>query len=401
MRTKAKAAWVPPPADSDNLISWFHMMRERARIQEQPQRGEWHVFGYAEVKAVLDDHAAFSNAVSLALIPANSPLMLFRVGNLSWMDPPRHQHLRGLVRSVFTPSYVASLTPMVRGIIQDVLDRAATRDEVAFVEEMATPIVSNVAANMVGIPPGDDQQFGRWAASLMALTDPSRAQNGMETFVIETQKMHSYLHEYIRERRAHPADDLTSRLTQVEIDSARLSDDEIAGLIALLMNTGVTSNQLLINALICMDQQPAVTAALRRDPDQIDSFIEEALRYRGQTPRVERFSMEDVTVGDYQIPAGKHVSVWLSAANRDPQQFPNPDVFDISRSPNLHLGFGHGIHFCLGAALARIQTAITLQRLLAVTEQVAVDYERSRLLDPRMVVGAAELTLRIQWSTAR
>lgn len=399
MSTKAKTAWVPPPANANDLVSWFHMMRERARIQEQPQRGEWHVFGYAEAKAVLDNHAAFSNAVSLALIPADSPLMLFRVGNLSWMDPPRHLRLRGLVRSVFTPSYVASLTPMVQGIVQEVLNRAAIKDEVAFVEEIATPIVSNVAANMVGIPAGADQQFGRWAAALMALTDPSRAQNGLESFFTETQKMHSYLHEYITKRRAQPEDDLTSRLTQVEIDGARLSDDEIAGLIALLMNTGVTSNQLLINALICLDEQRAVTADLRRNPDQIDSFIEEALRYRGQTPRVERFSMEDVTVSEYQIPAGKHVSVWLSAANRDPHQFPNPDVFDISRSPNLHLGFGHGIHYCLGAALGRIQTAITLQRLLAMTEDIVVDYERSRLLDPRMIVGAAELTLRIRWST--
>lgn len=400
MSTRA-IAWTTPPEDAAELISWFHMMRERAPVQEQPQRGEWHVFGYPEAKAILSNHTSFSNAVSVALIPRDSPLMLFRVGNLSWMDPPRHQHLRGLVRSVFTPSYLTSLEPMVHAAIDEVLDLASARAEVAFVEQIATPTVSAIIANMIGIPAGDDEQFGKWAASLMALTDPSDSQNGMDAFLEETKGMHSYLHEYVARRRAHPGDDLTSRLTQVELDGERLSNDEIAGLIALLMNTGVTSNQLLVNAMICLDQQKEAAAQVRSDPRLLDSFIEESIRFRGQTARVERFSIDSVVVGDYEIPAARPVSVWLSAANRDPQQFPQPDVFDMSRAPNLHLGFGHGIHFCLGAVLSRIQTAAMFRKLLAMTEEMAIDYERSRLLDPRLVVGAAELTLQVRWSTPR
>ena len=374
-------------------------MRARAPVQEQPQRGDWHIFGYAEAKAALTNYAAFSNAVSVALVSPDSPFMLFRPGNLSWMDPPRHEHLRALVRSVFTSSYVASLEPMIRKTIGEVLCGVATDEQVAYVKDVATPIGGRIVANIIGIPAGDDQQFGKWAATLMALLDPETTQNGMEAFVAETRNLHSYLHEYIAERRAHPGDDLTSRLTQAEVDGAVLSDAEIAGLIALLMNTGVTSNQLLVNAMICLDRHPAAVARLRSDANLLRPFIEESLRYRGQTPRVERFSMENVPVGDYTIPAGRHVSVWLTAGNRDPSQFPDPDVFDISRSPNLHLGFGHGIHFCLGAALSRLHTAITLEQLLAMSSEVAVDYERSRLLDPRLVFGAAELNVHVRWRT--
>lgn len=376
-------------------------MRALAPVHEQPQRGEWHIFGYAVAKAALTNHAAFSNAVSVALVPPDSPFMLFRPGNLSWMDPPRHEHLRALVRSVFTSAYVASLEPMVRDTVGEVLRAAATGEQVAYVKDVATPIGGRIVANIIGIPAGDDQQFGKWSAALMALVDPETTKNGMEPFVAETRTLHAYLHEYIKERRAHPGDDLTTRLTQAEVDGAVLSDAEIAGLIALLMNTGVTSNQLLVNALICLDRHPAAASRVRSDPTLLRPFVEEALRYRGQTPRVERFSMEDVTIGDYTIPAGRHVSVWLTAANRDPSQFPDPDVFDMSRSPNLHLGFGHGIHFCLGAALSRLQTAITLERLLAMSTEVAVDYGRSRLLDPRLVFGAAELTVNVRWRTPR
>ena len=269
--------------------------------------------------------------------------------------------------------------------------------EVAFVEQIATPVAGRIVANMIGIPAGDDEQFRRWSASLLALTDPLRAENGMKDFIEETTKLHGYLHEYIGYRRAHPGDDLTSRLTQVDVDGSVLSDDEIAGLVALLMNTGVTSNQLFVNAMVCLDQQPAAASLVRADPSLLPGFIEEALRHRGQTPRVERFSMEDVVLGEYTIPAARHVSVWLTAANRDPSRFSDPEVFDLYRSPNPHIGFGHGIHFCLGAALSRLQTALTFTRLLAMTTDLAVDYERSRLLDPRLLVGAAELSIRIRW----
>jgi len=393
--------WTNPPAHEEELIRWFHTMRERASVQEQPQRGEWHIFGYPEARAVLTEYGAFSNAVQVARVPPDSPFMLFRPGNLSWMDPPRHQHLRALVRNVFTPSYIASLEPMVRATIGEVLRSVAEEDEVAYVERIATPIGGRVIANIIGIPSGDDQQFGKWAAKLMALTDPDTTRNGMEPFIAETRKLHSYLHEYIADRRIHPGDDLTTRLTQVEIDGAVLADDEIAGLIALLMNTGVTSNQLMVNAIICLDRQMDAASCVRRDSTLLPAFIEETLRYRGQTPRVERFSMEEVTIGGYKIPAGRHVSVWLSAANRDPCQFSNPDVFDLSRSPNPHLGFGHGIHYCLGAALGRLQTAITLEQLLTTSSELAVHYERSRLLDPRLVFGAAELTLCVRWSLSK
>jgi cytochrome P450 len=395
--TTRTEAWTNPPMNQDQLTSWFHDMRTIAPVLEQPGREEWHIFGYAEARVALENHAALSNAVSVADVRPDSPFMLFRSGNLTTMDPPRHLHLRGLVHTAFSPFSIGSLQPMMHDVVDGVLRRVQDMTEVAFVAEIAIPIASRIAANIIGIPSGDDEQFRRWSAALLALTDPLTAENGMKAFIEETTNVHGYLHEYIGYRRAHPGDDLTSRLTQVDIDGAGLSDDEIAGLIALLMNTGVTSNQLLVNTMVCLDQQPAAASLVRGDPSLLPAFIEEVLRHRGQTSRVERFSTEDVVLGEYTIPAAQHVSVWLTAANRDPSRFPDPDVFDLYRSPNPHIGFGHGIHFCFGAALSRLLTAFTFTRLLAMTADLAVDYERSRLLDPRLLVGAAELDIRIRW----
>lgn len=394
------SGWTNPPPDPTELLSWFHMMRERGPIQQQPGRGDVHIFGYDEAKAVLTNHAAFSNAVVAALIPKDSPFMIFRPGNLSWMDPPRHVHIRSLVKSVFTPSYIASLEPMVNATVAEAIERAAGTEAVAYMKQIATPIVSRIIANMIGMPPGDDERFRAWVVALMNLTDPAMTENGVQVFVEETTRIHAYLHEYIADRRKHPGDDLITRLTRAEIEGAALSNDEIAGLVALLMNTGVTSNQLLVNAMICLDQHPDVAAQVRRDRELFPAFVEEVMRFRGQTTRLERVSLENVNVGGYDIPAARHVSVWLTAANHDPRRFADPDVFDMTRSPNPHLGFGHGLHFCLGATLGRIQTIATLGQLFDRTERLAVDYPRSRLLDARLVYGAAELTLRVQWRAA-
>jgi cytochrome P450 len=389
------SVWTPPPADEVALTAWLH---DRDPVQRDPGGG-WHVFGYPEVKEVLGNHGAFSNNV-VRPVPDDSPMRLYRTGNLTWMDPPRHRQLRALVNQAFTARYVAGLEPMVRETVETFLGGIRGRAEVAFVEEFASPIVATVIARMLGVPDKGHQLFREWSRNLLALADPSAQENGLQKVLTQTQIAEAYLHRFIGRRRAAPADDLTSGLIASEVDGERLGDDEIAGLVALLMSTGQATTMTLTNAMIVLAQHPESLAALRARPELLDSATEEIMRFRNQTTRVDRKTTRDVVVGGHEIPAGQQVAVWFAAANRDPRVFPDPDVFDVGRSPNPHIAFGHGIHFCLGAPLARMEIRIALRMVLDSTTALAVDPAGTRLLDPRLMFGASEAAVRFDWREA-
>ncbi len=314
------------------------------------------------------------------------------------MDPPRHRQLRSLVGRVFTPRYVAGLAPMIEATVEEYLAAVRGRPRFEYVNEYASPIVSTVVARMMGVPPQGQELFRRWSADLLSLIDPHSTSNTLAQVVVRIRLMAAYLHEYVDRRRDSPRDDLASGLIQAEVDGERLSDDEIVGLIALLLSTGQAATLTLVNAVICLDQHPDATARLRGDLDLLGPAIEEVMRYRNQTTRVARYTVRDATVGGHTIPAGQPVTVWLAAANRDPRAFARPEVFQPDRAPNPHLALGYGIHFCLGAALARQEIALALRRLLEQTSRLSVDYAASRLLDPRLIFGASELTVEAQWA---
>lgn len=396
MTTQTAPEWTSPPADEDELTAWFHDMCVHTPVRHDPERGGWHIFGYRESVHALSNHSAFSNNLAVAL-PKESPLQLYRVGNLSWMDPPRHQQLRGLVHKAFTPKFVAGLEPMVAATVEKFLGEVRQKDTVSYMDEYTSPIVSTTIAQMVGIPTEDHVLFRKWSNALMSLTDPAQTKNGVRDVIENTREIGDYLHAHIRGRRKNPTDDLTSRMVESELDGERLADAEIAGLIALTLTAGQTATQTLANSIICLDQHPADAARLRANPELLESAIEEVMRFRAQTTRVARKTVTPVTLGGEEIPAGEGVSVWLAAANRDPRKFTDPEVFDITRSPNPHIGLGHGAHFCLGTPLARLEIKIALRRILEEAKQITIDYETSRLLDPRLVFGANELTLQIDW----
>lgn len=388
--------WTSPPADEDGFMAWLRARRNAGAVQEEPGTGAWHIFGYGEAAAALADHSALSNAVTADPRP-DSPMALYQSGNLTWMDPPEHGELRKLVSKVFTPQYVAGLRPAVEATVAEFLDRIRQNTTVAFVEEFASPIVSTVIARMVGIPDRRQRLFRTWSRDLLAMIDPGSANGSAQTVARNTQLIAFYLHEYIDERRREPGEDLVSMLIAANMDGRSLSDDEVAGLVALLMSTGQAATITLGNAVICLDQHPGALARLRAEPALLGSAIDEVMRYRNQTTLVARRTVRPADIGGVLIPAGRPVSIWLAAANRDERKFDDPDTFDVARSPNHHLALGHGIHYCLGAALARLEIEIALSRLLAETRQFAIDYGKSRLLDPRAMSGASEICLQVQW----
>jgi cytochrome P450 len=391
------AEWTIPPEREEEFVAWLDARCARAPVQCSPNQDGWHVFGYAEAMAVLADHAAFSNATAVEL-PEGSAFNLFRVGNLSWMDPPRHRQLRGLVNRVFTPRYVATLAPMVDETVEEYLAAVRGRPRFEYVNDYASPIVSTVVARMLGVPSQGQELFRQWSADLLSLIDPQSTRNTLAQVAARVRLMAAYLHQFVGRRRENPLDDLASGLIQAEVDGERLSDDEIVGLIALLLSTGQASTLTLINAMICLDQHPAATARLRGDSDLLGSAIEEVMRYRNQTTRVTRVSVKDASVGGLTIPAGQLVTVWLAAANRDRRVFDRADEFVPDRSPNPHLALGHGIHYCLGAALARPEIAVALRRMFEETSRLSVDFSESRLLDPRLIFGASKLTVVAEWT---
>jgi cytochrome P450 len=387
------SVWTPPPADEAALTDW---LRARDPVTRAPGTGGWHVFGYPEVKEVLANHGAFSNTV-VRPVPDDSPMRLYRTGNLTWMDPPRHRNLRGLVSQAFTPRWAAGLEPMIRETVRTFLADMRGRTETAYVREFASPVVATVIARMLGIPDKGQQLFQEWSRNLLLLADPSAQGNGLQKVLTLTQVAEAYLHRCIARRRAAPTDDLISKLIAAEIDGERLGDDEIAGLVALLMSTGQAATITLVNAMIVLGRHPGAVAELRARPELLDSAIDEVMRYRSETTRVERKTVRDVVIGGHEIPAGQSVSVWIAAANRDPRVFEDPHAFDIERPHNPHIAFGHGIHYCLGAPLARLEIRIALRELLDSTLDFTIDPAGTRLLDPRLMFGASEATVRFTW----
>lgn len=377
------------------MHDWLRRNRERDPVQRSPN-GDWHVFGYPEAAACLANHTDFSNA--MREVPGSSAMKLFGVGNLTWMDPPRHRELRSAISGVFSARSTVGLQPMVERIYREQMDLIRGRDAVAFIDGFAFPAMLNSIAELIGLPESGHQLFGRWLKALWMMTVSGDSPNVLGLLAALTADMDRTLHELIAERVRDPREDLLSTLVALADGGRVFSDDEVAGLIALVVvSIEGGAPQTLANALVCLDRFPDVHQRLRSDPSALDPAIEEVMRYRSQTVRVSRRTAREVELGGHLIPADSQVSVWLMSANRDARVFDRPDVFDIDRPDNQHLALGRGIHFCLGAPLGRLQVRLGLERLLAEWSDFALDEAASKPLEPRILGGFRELVVRPTW----
>jgi len=364
-----------------DLFAWLEQARRHGQVHYDGRQRCWTVLGYPETSAVLADPHTFSSDLG-DLIARQEDLDLFQRGNFVRMDPPRHDVLRRLVSQAFTPKVVAGLAPRIAEVTCGLLDSRAGERGFDLIDDLAYPLPVIVIAELLGIPPSDRPLFRRWADGLFersnAGPDESLSQmmdeKAVATLAPVMHEMNTYLLEHIRARRAAPADDLTSHLVEAEVEGVRLSDEEIVGFVGLLLLAGhVTTTATLGNTVLCFDDDPDAAAEVRADPALLPAAIEEVLRLRTPFPRLVRQATTDVTVGGADIPAGAIVVAWLAAANRDERVYAEPDRFDIHRTPNPHLAFGHGIHFCLGAPLARLETRIAMGILIERYREIAVD----------------------------
>lgn len=330
-----------------NPFPWYRLMRDSQPVYYQSDYRSWQVFLYDDVQRVLSDYATFSSSFSGG--QGRDPLSTSVIS----MDPPRHRQLRNLVTQAFTPRGVAQLSGRITTIVNTLLDQVIKHGRMDVVDDLSYPLPVIVIAEMLGIPQEDRARFKMWSDAVVGASYPRGGNPQAEMSV--------YFLDMIEKRRHEAKEDLISALLNAQIDGEHLSQQELLGFCVLLLVAGnETTTNLIGNAFVCFDEHPEVMEQLRAEPALIPGAIEEVLRYRSPVQFMYRRAAADVTLEGQEIRAGQMVISWIGSANRDERQFPDPERFDIQRTPNRHLAFGHGIHFCIGAPLARLEAKIAL-----------------------------------------
>jgi pimeloyl-[acyl-carrier protein] synthase len=351
----------------------YHRLRATDPVHRSPL-GFWVLTRHADVLAVLRDPRMSrdprrSERVALLRATAEVDELLAAeeaAPSMLFVDPPDHTRLRTLVNKAFTPAAVERLRPRVEELVAGLLDRAAGAGAMDVVEELAYPLPVTVICELFGVPEADRDRFRAWSRGLVHLLDPLVAADALERALHARQALRGYLGGLIAERRAHPAGDLLTALIAAEDQGHQLSEAELVSMCVLLLVAGhETTVNLIANGMLALLRDPGARAPLQADAALARSAVEELLRYDSPVQFTSRHALEDLDVGGRRVRAGETVVAVLGAANRDPAQFPDPDRLDLARAPNRHLAFGGGIHFCLGAPLARMEAAVAIPAMLA------------------------------------
>lgn len=368
----------------------YAWLRAEEPVHHVEARDLWVLSRFDDVQSAVADPATFSSEAGISLDRFSSSRGV--PPNLLTLDPPRHDELRKLVSRVFTPRTVSDLEPRVREVARDLLDDLATGGRFDLMD-LAAGLPTIVIAELLGIPAADKEMFRTWVESVVTL-DPSEIgrAGGTGAGIFE---LFAYLQAVIDERAAAPAEDLVSRLLAAEVDGERLAADEVLGFTLVLLAAGFeTTKNLLGNAVALLDEHRAVRDRLVADPAGIPQALEEVLRFESPVVGLARTTTREVELHGVRIPAGAKVQMNYASANRDERAFAQADRFDVDRVDQRHLAFGHGIHFCLGAALARLEGRVGLEELLArFPHHRVVDSER---LPSAYIRGFSTLTVALE-----
>jgi cytochrome P450 len=368
----------------------YHCLRAEDPVHYSPL-GFWVLTRYEDVASVLRDPRFIKEPLA-ALVAARFGAEVPRGVGLSMLDrdPPDHTRLRSLVSKAFTPRVVEGLRPRIQQIVDGLVTRAQAVGSMDLIEEFAYPIPVNVICEMMGVPVKDHERFKGWSLDIARGLDSIWLPPDSEIPRRSAAARHAisdYFRELIAERRAAPRGDLLSALIAAEEAGDKLNEDELLATCILILIAGhETTVNLIGNGVLALLRHPDELDRLRRAPALITSAVEELLRYDGPVQRTARVASDDAAIGGRTIRKGEMVMPFIGAADRDPAQFRDPDRLDLSRGDNRHIAFGWGIHFCLGAPLARLEG------------QIAIDTLVRRLPGLELVAGTPEyrqsLTLR-------
>ncbi|HEY7417669.1 MAG TPA: cytochrome P450 [Ktedonobacteraceae bacterium] len=368
----------------EEQYAWMKTMRDSHPVWLDEQRNCWHLFRYDDVyKNIADFQLLSSQGRPEVFVESREAAMAGHDGatargfgrSLIGMDPPQHNKYRNLVSPLFTPQALERMSDHITTIAQELLDYVRPQGQCNFVNDIAYPLPTMVIIDMLGVPFSDRMLFRKWANGLLARqlcdaefvqsSDDQRDNSQAEQFQGYLQEMSNYFEDMLADRRRQPRNDMMSQLVAAEVDGEHLSVDDLVSFCILLFFAGhVTTTNMLGHAIRCFDAHPDTFEQIRKQPELIPGAIEEVLRYASPVKRLFRKTAVDATIRGVTIPKNSFVFAWLESANRDERQFSEPERFIITREPNRHVAFGHGIHFCLGALLSRMEASIALPMII-------------------------------------
>lgn len=359
-----------PPDFHDDPYPTYRALRTHAPVKLLPS-GSYFLSRYDDCLQAYRETAAFSAAKHVEFRPkfGDSPLYDHHTTSLVFNDPPLHTRVRRLIAGALTPRAIAMMEPGLVATVDRLLDRMAARPVVDLIEDYAAAIPIEVIGNLLGVPTNEREPLRDWSLAILGALEPTltpaqhaRGNQAVTDFL-------AYLETLVARRRARlgdPATDVLTRLIQGDETGERLTTPELLHNCIFLLNAGhETTTNLIGNGLVALLDHPEQKMRLIADPSLARTAVEEVLRYESSNQLGNRMTTCAVTIGGVELPAGTSVTIGIGAANRDPARFPDPDRFDIGRTPNRHLAFGTGIHQCVGMSLARLEGQVAITRLLA------------------------------------
>lgn len=379
------------PNNWDDPYPDYRALREGYPIYHSEALGFWAVPRFSDVLAAALDVTHFSSDwMSIAAGGEGEGQEGLSILNL---DPPRHDELRRLVSRGFTNRRIADMEPLARTIATELLDQVQGRGPFDFVEDLAAPLPTIVIADLLGIPRSDREQFREWSDKFVR-TNPDIEDLGERNRIASEARedLFEYFKGIVAERRKDPGDDMISVLVRAEKEEDKLSEHEILDFATVLLVAGnETTTNLIGNAAVLLENHPEQRRKLQDDPALLPGAIEEFLRYESPVQALPRVVTKEVTIHGERLEQGAVLFLLWGCANRDEREFDEPDAFDITRRIERHMAFGYGIHYCLGANLARLEARVTFEELFARFPDFRVDADAGRRTAPGPVRGFVEL----------
>jgi cytochrome P450 len=374
----------------DDPYPTYRLLRDEEPVYHAAESDTWVLSRHDDVETALLDHDSYSSVGGVFPTPPGSDFVQSMLPMMILMDPPRHNQLRTLVSRGFTPRRIAALNDGIEQLAQDLVGRLEG-GSADFVVDFAGVLPTMVIADLLGVPREDRDQFRQWS-NMLVQADPTHGRTADALSAMAS--MYNYFTDFLADRRRSPRQDLMSALVSAEIEGVRLTDEELLGFCALLLIAGTeTTTNLLGNAAVVLAQHPDSRRRLANDHTLLGPAIEELLRYESPIQGLSRTLTRDITVHNTTMSRGESVLLVFGSANRDERVFPEPDVFDIDRKPEHLVAFGKGVHFCLGASLARMEARIALTALLQRVPNWDVDLDSAQRLRSGPIRGYASLPI--------
>ncbi len=354
----------------ENPYPFYARLRAAGPVYFNPQMGCWVVTRQSEINSVLQYPRFSAQRMNIENLPPSlrseiGPLYEAVGSQMLFLDPPAHTRLRALVNKAFTPRVVEGLRGYIQQVADDLLDIASGSGRMDLIADFAYPLPVTVIAQLLGVHQQDRAQFKKWSQDFAVLIGGSATLEQALACRQSLQDFGAYLRQILAEMQADPQENLLAALAQAEIDGNRLSEQELFANCLLLLAAGhETTTNLIGNGVLALLEHPAQLEKLRNDPSLAPGAVEEILRFDSPVQWTERIPTTDLELGGQAIQRGQSVMLALAAANHDPALYPQPQTLDITRSYNKHAAFGHGIHYCVGAALARMEGQIAFNTLL-------------------------------------